>query len=88
MRRSHAGTQLAPFQPDRDETLNAENAERQRSTNGPKLKLGKRQWLARIDHRRRRDRQQAGQDECDDGQEGRVRHLSETFWFAMLHLGS
>ena len=35
--------------------------ERQRSSNGPELKLGERQWLARIDCQRRRDRQQAGQ---------------------------
>ena len=58
------------------------------ASTSPELKLGKRQWLARVDHRRRRDRQQAGQDECDNGKARGVRHLIEAFWFAMLHLGS
>ena len=44
MGRSHAGAQLATLQQDGDETLNAEDRERQRSSNGPELKLGKRQW--------------------------------------------
>ena len=66
--------QLAPFQPDREEPLHAEDGERQRAGQPSELQLGERNGSAGTDRHRHYGRQEASQYERDDGQERRVVH--------------